>query len=102
MRRCVPKVCRSHDITVGTAKIRTRTGTRASSITLVIIRQLSARSKPSGRTTGTSVTSTDVIRSMRKVRWPASVSATRYQRLALVARPSGCTTRVLIARSRAT
>ena len=61
---------------------------------VVISRQASARSKPSGRTTGSSVRSTDDTRSIRKVRSPASVSPPGTRRCPC-RRPSGCTTRRL-------
>ena len=47
----------------------------------------SARSKPSGRRTGSPVTSTERTLPTRKVRSPASVSATRYQTEPFSTRP---------------
>ena len=61
------------------ASARALIGRRRSSISAAIDRQASARSNPSGLSTGSLATSTDPIRSTRNVRCPFSVSATRYQ-----------------------
>ena len=73
------------------------TGVRRRSTSSAIIRHASA----SGRTTVSPVGSTEDMRSTRNVRRPASVPATRYQPAPLAARPSGWTTRVVSAPSRA-
>ena len=58
-----------------------------SSTRSVTRRHDASRSKPSGRTTASPVGSTDVTRSTRNVRSPASVSATRYHARALGGEP---------------
>ena len=87
----VPNIMRSRPTTSVVAVPRARTGTRAASTSAVMSFHASARSKPSGRTTGAPVGSADVTRSTRNVRSPAAVSATRYQARSFVARPSGWT-----------
>ena len=95
MRMRVPSWARHQGSTAGSTHARASTGARRCSTSSVIKRHASSRSKPSGRTTGSPVGSTAVTRSTRKVRSPASVSATRYQTWPLAASPSGCTTRVV-------
>ncbi len=102
MRMRVPSTVRHSHTESGWQRALARIGVRRCSTSSVTIRHVSARSKPSGRSTGSPVGSTDVIRSTRNVRWPASVPATRYQTVPLVASPSGWTVRVVVERSRAT
>ena len=73
---------------------------RRSSSSATTDRQCVSRSKPSGRSTGSSVSVTDRTRLRRNVRRPSSVPATRYHTDAFATRPSGCTVRSASGRSR--
>ena len=84
----------------GSVRTNARAGARWASRVVTMARQAAARSKPSGRCTGSPVGSTDRTRLTRKVRCPASVQAIRYQTWFLTTRPKGCTTRSDTAPSR--
>jgi len=85
---------------VGAAAARAVVGLRRSSTTVTIRCQASPRSKPAGRCAGWPVGSTETTRSTRNVRGPSAVPATRYHVPRFTTRPSGCTVRVLVIRSR--
>jgi len=84
-----PNPIRSTPIPWGAHTARASRGVRLRSTSSAIARQLSARSKSSGRCTGSPVGSTDDTLSIRKVRRPASVLETRYHDGPLARCPAG-------------
>ena len=87
--KAVPNWARSPGIAMGSIRTVARTVVRRSSIVATTSCHVAARSKSGGRSTGSSVTSTDCTRLSRNVRMPASVPATRYHTEPFSTRPRG-------------